>query len=96
MSKLNLGQLHVDVTVVLLVIFSSVSLPLRHCASFRHLSPAHLLLLFLILPSSGVGVSKSSISSNFKEAPLEILFIVGTVGLCEGGGLFAVHSTSVS
>lgn len=56
MSKLNLGQLHVEVTVALLVIFSPASLPLYHCASFLHLSPAHLLLLFLILPSHLCGI----------------------------------------
>lgn len=73
-SKLNLGQLHVEVTVALLVIFSPASLPPRHCASFLHLSPAHLLLSFLILPSHLCGICCWSEVWEFPDPPfLQIL-----------------------
>lgn len=104
MSKLNLGQLHVEVTVALFVIFSPTSLPLCHCASFLHLSPAHLLLLFLILPSHLCGIYCWSEVWEFPDPPfLRILrklpwkfsLLWGLSGFGRGNH-FAVHATSIS
>lgn len=61
------------------------------CSLTSLISYSSITLMWNLLLVRGVGVFRYSISSNFKEAPLEILLIVGAVRLWEGESFYSAR-----